>query len=306
MFKKTKRAGYWVIFLALAIGILTGSFFVFKNNINMLASSFFAFKNNLNFSNISIAKQIQQATSQNQYQNADDDHDGLTNKEEKVYGTDPNNQDTDGDGYLDGEELVSGRNPLKAGPDDRLINTGVNDPSLSKISQNLTDVFTLKFRAGLIDPLENAFVLNSFISGFQPEINKFFNQPGISPVQINLISDNSQEALKNYNDITLKILSKNFPAEEFSQPIWDVIDNAFQAENYSEFRKYVLGFKNSFEEIKKIPVPSSLTEQHKKFLNVLWLLGESSQALEQTNQDPLKAAFALQNIENTIKFLADI
>jgi outer membrane protein OmpA-like peptidoglycan-associated protein len=35
----------------------------------------------------------------------DDDHDGLTNEQEKVYGTDPKNPDTDGDGLKDGEEI---------------------------------------------------------------------------------------------------------------------------------------------------------------------------------------------------------
>jgi len=37
--------------------------------------------------------------------NADSDHDGLTNKEEKALGTDPKNPDTDGDGLSDGDEV---------------------------------------------------------------------------------------------------------------------------------------------------------------------------------------------------------
>ena len=34
----------------------------------------------------------------------DSDQDGLSNDEEKLYGTDPNNRDSDGDGYRDGVE----------------------------------------------------------------------------------------------------------------------------------------------------------------------------------------------------------
>lgn len=41
----------------------------------------------------------------------DSDGDGLTDAQEKIYGTDPNNPDTDGDGYLDGEELINGYDP---------------------------------------------------------------------------------------------------------------------------------------------------------------------------------------------------
>ena len=45
----------------------------------------------------------------------DSDNDGLTDAEEKIYGTDPHNPDTDGDGYLDGAEVKAGYNPLGAG-----------------------------------------------------------------------------------------------------------------------------------------------------------------------------------------------
>jgi hypothetical protein len=55
----------------------------------------------------------------------DSDCDGLTNAEEKLYGTDPNNIDTDGDGYSDGVEVKSGYDPLKAAPGDK-IDTGTS------------------------------------------------------------------------------------------------------------------------------------------------------------------------------------
>jgi hypothetical protein len=42
---------------------------------------------------------------------ADTDNDGLSNSEEKKYGTDPKNPDTDGDSYLDGQEVEAGYNP---------------------------------------------------------------------------------------------------------------------------------------------------------------------------------------------------
>jgi hypothetical protein len=45
----------------------------------------------------------------------DSDNDGLTDAEEKIYGTNPLNPDTDGDGYLDGAEVKAGYNPNGAG-----------------------------------------------------------------------------------------------------------------------------------------------------------------------------------------------
>ncbi|MEA2088840.1 MAG: hypothetical protein U9O55_03320 [Patescibacteria group bacterium] len=44
--------------------------------------------------------------------NLDSDKDGLTDEDEIIYGTDPNNSDTDGDGYSDGQEISHGYDPL--------------------------------------------------------------------------------------------------------------------------------------------------------------------------------------------------
>ena len=51
----------------------------------------------------------------------DSDQDGLSDAEERMYRTDPNNPDTDGDGYSDGTEIKSGYNPLKPAPGDKII-----------------------------------------------------------------------------------------------------------------------------------------------------------------------------------------
>lgn len=42
----------------------------------------------------------------------DTDHDGLTDVQEQLYGTDPTNPDTDGDGFPDGQEVAAGYSPL--------------------------------------------------------------------------------------------------------------------------------------------------------------------------------------------------
>ena len=51
----------------------------------------------------------------------DSDQDGLSDAEEKTYGTDPQNSDTDGDSYSDGVEVKSGYDPLKPAPGDKLV-----------------------------------------------------------------------------------------------------------------------------------------------------------------------------------------
>ncbi len=45
----------------------------------------------------------------------DSDHDGLTDVEEKLYGTDKTKRDTDADGYIDGDEVANLYDPLRPG-----------------------------------------------------------------------------------------------------------------------------------------------------------------------------------------------
>lgn len=75
--------------------------------------SLFAFS----FAVFSLAD-TQSTSSKNIFQDADQD--GLSNEEERLYGTDPHKADTDGDGYSDGTEIKSGYNPLKAAPGDKV------------------------------------------------------------------------------------------------------------------------------------------------------------------------------------------
>src|SRR3989344_1162115 len=51
---------------------------------------------------------------------ADSDNDGLSNGDEKIWGTNPADGDTDKDGYMDGEEVQNSHNPTIASPNDKL------------------------------------------------------------------------------------------------------------------------------------------------------------------------------------------
>lgn len=55
------------------------------------------------------------ATDEEDEDEVDTDGDGLSDADEKRYGTDPSENDTDGDSYTDGEEVKNGYNPLGDG-----------------------------------------------------------------------------------------------------------------------------------------------------------------------------------------------
>lgn len=72
----------------------------------------------------------------------DRDQDGLSDKEEISYGTDPENNDTDGDGYSDKVEIESGYDPLKPAPGDKIVlESETQVLGVSDEDSNLTDKF---------------------------------------------------------------------------------------------------------------------------------------------------------------------
>lgn len=69
----------------------------------------------------------------------DTDHDGLSDRMEHLFGSDPANPDTDGDGYPDGLEVAAGYSPISASTD-KLEKTIVITLSKQRLEQRLGGV----------------------------------------------------------------------------------------------------------------------------------------------------------------------
>jgi hypothetical protein len=75
----------------------------------------------------------------------DSDDDGLTDAEERTYGTDPMSRDTDGDGYSDGVEVKSGYDPLVKAPNDRIVKSKSATTTNVAANEELTKQFANNF-----------------------------------------------------------------------------------------------------------------------------------------------------------------
>lgn len=290
--QKKQESNHSIIIFSLIVGLLIGGYLVLTSKVSL---------------GDIINTSLQKTDSQQNIDNNDDDHDGLTNKEESFYKTDPRNKDTDGDGFADGEEILAKRDPLKSGPNDKLNDINANDP-VSQINQNMTNAIGLKLFTGIqtnqiYSDDSSAQIFDFLNPSLNAEIKNYFQFPEISINDLKLISDNSQEAIGEYNKSIAQIIKNNFTAEQFSQSIIDEISIATETNNFSKFKEYEIAFKNSFEEVKRIPTPSNLIQNHKNLLKILWLLQISSSSIEQANQDPMKAMTGIQNIESAVMSL---
>ncbi len=72
---------------------------------------------------------------------SDSDSDGLSDYEEKILGSNPNNEDTDGDGYLDKEEIEKGFNPNGAGNTDVFDENGICQVEYQRIIDKFGNTF---------------------------------------------------------------------------------------------------------------------------------------------------------------------
>lgn len=162
-------------------------------------------------------------------ENPDTDMDGLSDREEvKIYHTDPLNQDTDGDGYFDGDEVEHGYDPLGDGRlfDFSLI-TGKSEGIKKLIRPNIDIIAWQSF-------ISDEFSL-SFKYPENWELNERENKIIISPIDENIKSRIEIEIRKNKLELDLVDwvnTQKDYP--DFKQDQLKVNDNIALVVNSSD------------------------------------------------------------------------
>ena len=149
----------------------------------------------------------------------DSDQDGLTDQEERMIGTDPQNFDTDGDGYSDGKEVSSGYNPLKAAPGDQIVpgadlSSSQNENGAGAAAQNLlassgagsllgldSSALTNDTLADLSSDPENPNLTNEMIGQLMSLTKEkagssedFLNNPTFSAEDLSLVAQNALQS----------------------------------------------------------------------------------------------------------------
>jgi hypothetical protein len=214
----------------------------------------------------------------------DSDGDGLTDWEESLWGTDPNNPDTDGDGTSDGEEVRLGRNPLIPGPNDRII-------SEEEMYENLNIIETDK------DSLTSQFAVQLFSNFAQmqksgggqltPEQSKKLTEDLVSKAQqsvvlsnmysanaLNLFDDSDKEKVKQYGNSLMEIQLTEM--EKFSNTA-----------GLDDLDAVIKMYKDMSLGLFLIPTPRTLKDIHIQYVNNLHKIGLFMQEVSDANKDPM-------------------
>lgn len=194
----------------------------------------------------------------------DTDGDRLLDWEERLQGTDPFNPDTDGDGTKDGKELESGRDPRKKGPNDKLAL--LQDPNFATSSTDLTGIkkeFFAKYLATQSREIRET-TYRDLIKGFNPKPYK----PTGTLVDLNITSDNSIDALRTYGN-AFGVLIKKYTVRSHRTEE-EVLTDGLKTKDprtLIELQLPAITYKNFALDLKALPVPSGLAQQHLLIVN---------------------------------------
>lgn len=261
----------------------------------------------------------------------DSDQDGLSDEEEKVYGTDPNDRDTDKDGYSDGAEVKSGYDPTKPSPGDKIMNEKENaeNPTVKgvaeeKSEENLTEDLSKQI-TDLVSTNEQKEItiedVDKIINETMNDNLMFDDLPEISDDEIKIKKQNyssfSEEERKSkekeddleyltavsyvaVNNMPQKITSLN-DLENLSQEIIsqvNLLSSSFSDITY--FEELAAKGDTALEQLKEIEVPENLLTLHKKGLQIAKYSITLKDTIAPTANDPISAIASLSKLQSLL------
>lgn len=272
MIKKQIRAMSKISLLSFGEKGTKFTFFLFFTLI-ISSSAFFVFAQDNTSSGMSIFQ--------------DSDQDGLSNEEEKLYGTDPNNPDTDGDGYSDGVEVKSGYDPLKPAPGDKIIKEPASTNLATAATQSTTPSLTEQVSGEIAGMIQNTDKNGETIS--LEDINNSVDK---------VLSGNTEEIVLpevKIEDIKIKELPKNLSdTEQLAQEKKDALE-------YLTVVSYL--FANNSPETFQTPSDLSSILNNLSTESVVGLASGNTQSLEDLSTRGEKMLTELKDIEVPEKML---
>lgn len=266
----------------------------------------------------------------------DSDQDGLSDSEEKLYGTNPKNSDTDGDGYSDGAEIKSGYNPLKPAPGDKIIaSADAGSPAKNASPQNASgDNLTRQVAQKVVsitsasDSDDQQITLEQVQNIVDETLNQTLSAsdlPLISPDEIKIKKQNysklpeteaakkKKEDFTNYLVAVYYILASNSPEPIHSSDTFSGLVGAITSEITSAIRQQnpdrLSGLSDfgqkALSQLEDVEVPEDMADIHIKTLQFAKYAITLKDFLKSNAADPLSDLAQYSKIEAFLQTLLD-
>ncbi len=269
---------------------------------------------------------------------ADSDQDGLSDQEEKIYGTDPHEKDTDNDGYTDGIEVQSGYDPTKPAPGDKIIpekktggknNSGADQENLTKkLAYEITQLAQNPDEASGIDT--NA--VEDLLDGIVPEDSEealaqevdeapLFTKDDIKILEQDYAGLGEEKAKEKRKEDFVEYISALFYVFSSNSPepvtsgadINTIIDSfvkktttAFSMRSSAELDDLAITGEKMIEQMKGIEVPEELIETHIQMLIFAKYAQEMKDYINPNPADPIADIQNLTKISGLIANTAEL
>lgn len=274
----------------------------------------------------------QEASSTNNNVFLDSDQDGLTDAEEKTYGTNPQNSDTDNDGYSDFAEIKGGYDPKKPAPGDKLVesapgsvlgqdNTKNEENMTENISQKISEL-TLnsnneeqtvtidKIKSMVSDSMNSASVTEEL-----PEIKDSdikIKKQDYNGLSAEKTKEKKKEDFINYITAAFYVISSNSPypltsATNISNVILELTQDitiSMISRDPSNLEDLSKSGQKMLEQLKEVEVPEEMVETHKKAMRYAMYSQKLKDYIKSNPDDPVKDIANFSKIQAFISSLS--
>jgi len=257
----------------------------------------------------------------------DSDQDGLSDTEEKTYGTDPLKADTDGDSYSDGVEVKGGYDPLKPAPGDKIVPEEKNSVAATEnISTSSTTNLTSKISrqvstiASSSDPDQQEISLSEVEKMVSDSLAEEPLAPNIAEVKKEdlkikkqdykkLSDEKRKEKIKedgtDYMIGLFYVFSSNSPYPitssdnlfSMQNPILEEISSAMLTRDSKKLEDLATSGEKMIEQMKAMEVPEDLAEMHLKAIRFAQFSTTLRQYLDPNSKDPIADLVNMSKIQ---------
>jgi hypothetical protein len=269
----------------------------------------------------------------------DADQDGLSDEEERIFGTDPFVKDTDGDSYNDGIEVESGYDPLRPAPGDKLSTPedglgrgGYDDMPTESKTTNVTEAASREV-VGILSNVssENSSVkmqdINDSVEQLlqQSRVNVEFPEVDIKSIHIKKIkckdSEEEEKCLKREKDATIEYLTalsylvaNNSPIALKNNGDLDLaassmvsdITSALSTGNFAVLLKNKGKAEVFLNNVKDIEVPENMVSTHVKALQLALFSIGLADAFGEVGNDPMGQISLLSQVQGLLGFATSL